>query len=111
MPSKSNYSSKRSNAARKTVRANGSGPCIRCGRWVDVDLHKWEADHIISRAEAQAHGLSTAELDSAQNLGLAHASCNHKAGAALGNALRAKAKAEPRRVPQVKRPQLGASDV
>lgn len=70
---------------------------------------KWEADHTISRVQAEALGISEVEQD--RLVAPAHASCNHRHGATLGNQLRAKAKAEPRRVPQVKRPQLGASNV
>jgi hypothetical protein len=98
------YSSKRSVSARKTVAALLPAPCYRCGRIVTADM-KWEADHTTSRVQAEALGISEVEQD--RMVAPAHASCNHKHGAKLGNALKAKAKTEPRRVPQVKRPQLG----
>lgn len=102
------YSSKRSVSARKTVAALLPAPCYRCGRIVTADM-KWEADHTTSRVQAEALGISEVEQD--RMVAPAHASCNHKHGAKLGNALKAKAKTEPRKVPQVKRPQLGGSDV
>ncbi len=105
------YSSTRSNAARKTVAAMGDSPCSICGRIVLVSQHQWQADHITPRAVAEAAGWSSTEIDSPSNLGLAHKSCNEAAGTKLGNQLRAKAKATPRRVPQVKRPQLGTDNV
>jgi hypothetical protein len=70
---------------------------------------RWNADHPISRVEAEAAGIPQHEQD--RMVVPSHASCDAKAGAVLGNQLRAKAKAEPRRVPQVKRPQLGGSNV
>ncbi|AOY71034.1 hypothetical protein ARZXY2_1481 [Arthrobacter sp. ZXY-2] len=63
---------------------------------------------MISRAEAEAMGMSEVEQD--LMVAPAHASCNHKAGAKLGNQLRAKAKAKPapRVIEKVYRPSLEA---
>lgn len=105
------YSSTRSNKARKTVAAMGSGPCTICGRTVLIDQHQWQADHVTPRVIAEAQGWTQAEIDSPSNLGLAHRSCNESSGAKLGNIHRAKAKTTPRTVPNVQRPQLGAADV
>jgi hypothetical protein len=102
------YSSKRSNSARKTVAAQLPAPCTICSRVV-LPEHNWQADHITPRAVAEAQGWTAAEIDSASNLGASHASCNARSGQALGNALKAQAKAEPRRVPRVARPQLSFS--
>lgn len=97
------YSSKRSNSARKTVAALLPAPCYRCGRTVTAEM-KWEADHTISRIQAEALGISEVEQD--RMVAPAHASCNHRHGATLGNQLRAKAQMPPRSVPRVARPQL-----
>jgi hypothetical protein len=64
---------------------------------------KWEADHIVSRVTAEAQGWTKAEQDAPTNLGLAHASCNHKAGAALGNKLKARPRTEQRKITPIKR--------
>ena len=104
--SKRQYSSKRSVSARKTVAALLPATCYRCGRIVTADM-KWEADHTISRVQAEAMGMSEVEQD--MLIAPAHASCNHRHGAKLGNELKARAKAEPRRVPKVDRPQLSFS--
>lgn len=104
--SKRTYSSTRSNAARKIVAAQGSGPCTICHRVVLVDQHRWQADHITPRAVAEMQGWSAAEIDNPSNLGISHASCNEASGAKLGNQLKAQAKAQPRKVTPIKRPQL-----
>ena len=83
----SNYKSSRSLAARKRVAAQLPAPCYRCGRIVTAEM-KWEADHPLSRVQAEALGISEAEQDS--TVVPAHASCNHKHGAMIGNQLRAK---------------------
>lgn len=98
------YSSTRSNAARRIAAALLPCPCFRCGRIVTADM-RWNADHTISRVEAEAAGIPQHEQD--RLVVPSHASCDAKAGAKLGNQLRAKAKLQPRRVPQVKRPALG----
>jgi hypothetical protein len=61
---------------------------------------KWEADHPISRVQAEALGIPQSEQDA--SVVAAHASCNHKHGASLGNKLRTK-RAEFRRVTPIKR--------
>jgi hypothetical protein len=62
---------------------------------------KWEADHPISRVQAEALGISQEEQD--RSVVAAHASCNHKHGAKLGNAHRAKPRTEQRKITPVKR--------
>lgn len=99
---KRQYTTKRSVSARKVVAAQLPGPCIRCKRIVTVDM-KWEADHIVSRVTAESMGWTTADMDSPTNLGISHASCNHKAGAALGNKLKAKPRTEQRKIAPIKR--------
>lgn len=100
------YSTKRSISARKTVASQLPAPCTICGRVV-LPEHNYQADHITPRAVAEAQGWTEAQIDSASNLGPSHASCNARSGQALGMKLRAQAKATPRSVPQVKRPQVG----
>lgn len=63
------------------------------------------------RVIAEAQGWDATQIDAASNIGPAHRSCNESSGARLGNYHRAKAKATPRTVPTVKRPQLGGADV
>jgi hypothetical protein len=97
------YSSTRSNAARKIAAAMLPTNCYRCNRIVTADM-RWNADHPISRVEAEAMGIPQHEQDAM--VVPSHASCDAKAGAELGNRLRAKAQAQPRRVPKVARPRL-----
>lgn len=102
------YSSKRSVAARQLAAALLPCPCYRCGRIVTADM-KWHADHPLARVDAEAMGIPEHEQD--RTVVPSHASCDAKAGAETGHKIRAKAKTEPRKVPNVKRPQLGGSDV
>jgi hypothetical protein len=62
---------------------------------------RWEADHTLSRVQAEALGISQAEQDRA--VAPAHASCNHKHGAKLGNQLRAQSRTETRTITPIKR--------
>lgn len=110
MPKVRRYSSARSNAARKTASAMLPSPCSICGRIVTAEMN-WQADHLTPRAIAEAQGWSQSEIDSPSNTAPSHASCNTSSGAKLGNQLKAKAKATPRTVPTVKRPQLGGRNV
>lgn len=96
----SNYSSSRSNRARKIVAAQLPTNCIRCNRIVTAEM-KWEADHIISRAAATALGLDLTQVDDASNLGASHASCNHKANA---RPKQTKAERVEKRIQKVSRP-------
>jgi hypothetical protein len=100
---KRQYTSTRSVAARKIAAALLPCPCYRCGRLVTADM-RWNADHPTARVHAEAQGIPEHEQD--RTVVPSHRSCDAKAGAKTGNELRAKAKAEPRRVPKVKRPQL-----
>lgn len=104
------YSSKRSNAARKVAAAQLPAACTICKRIVTAQM-QWQADHITPRVIAEAQGWTQQDIDSPSNIGPAHRSCNESSGARLGNLHRAKAQVQPRRVPQVKRPALGGSDV
>jgi hypothetical protein len=70
---------------------------------VTADM-KWNADHTIARVEAEAAGMPEHEQD--RMVVPSHKSCDAKAGAVLGNKLRAKAKARPRVVAKVERPKL-----
>lgn len=101
------YTSTRSVAARKIAAAQLPCPCFRCGRIVTADM-KWNADHPLSRVEAEALGIPAHEQD--RTVVPSHRSCDAKAGAELGNKLRAKSKAKTptRHVPNVKRPTLKA---
>lgn len=106
--SKRIYTSSRSVAARKIAAAQLPCPCFRCGRVVTADM-KWHADHPLSRYEAEALGIPEHEQDAM--VVPSHRSCDAKAGAELGNRIRAKAKgksAPARRVPKVERPTLEA---
>lgn len=94
------YTTKRSVAARKAVAAMLPAPCYRCGRIVTADM-KWEADHPMSRVHAEALGIS--EHDQDQAVVAAHASCNHKHGASIGNALKAKPRTEQRKITRITR--------
>lgn len=94
------YSSTRSSRARKIVAAQLPTNCYRCNRIVTADM-KWEADHPMSRVQAEALGISEHEQD--QSVVAAHASCNHKAGASLGNAMKAKPRTEQRKITRIKR--------
>lgn len=108
MPSTRKYSSTRSNAARKIAAALLPCPCFRCGRIVTADM-QWNADHPISRVEAEAQGVPQHEQDAM--VVPSHRSCDARAGARLGNKYRAKkSKAETRTVPRVNRPQFQFSD-
>lgn len=94
------YSSTRSQRARKIVAAQLPAACYRCGRIVTAD-QRWEADHPMSRVQAEALGISEHEQD--QAVVAAHASCNHKHGASIGNAIKAKPRIEQRKITPIKR--------
>lgn len=99
------YSSKRSNAARKVAAAMLPSPCSICGRVVTADM-QWQADHITPRVIAEAQGWTANDIDSPSNIAPSHASCNARSGAKVGNQLRSKAQPPTRHVPNVKRPTL-----
>lgn len=70
----------RSRAIRPVLAAQLPLPCLEgCGRLVQPG-EKWHIAHIIPAALG---GRTTLE-----NVGVAHAHCNHSAGAKLGNAIR-----------------------
>lgn len=102
---KRHYSSTRSNAARKIAGALLPCPCFRCGRLVTADM-KWNADHPIARVDAEAQGIPQHEQD--RMVVPSHSTCDARAGAELGNKLRAQAKTQPRPRPvaKVERPKL-----
>lgn len=73
----------RSRAIRPVLAAQLPLPCLEgCGRLVQPG-EKWHIAHIIPAALG---GRTTLE-----NVGVAHAHCNHSAGAKLGNAIAARA--------------------
>lgn len=98
------YSSTRSGAARKVAAALLPCPCFRCGRIVTADM-RWNADHTISRVEAEAMGIPQHEQD--RMVAPSHAHCDASHGAKLGNQLRGRRTPEQRTIPRVERPQLG----
>ncbi|RNL52741.1 hypothetical protein D7003_13605 [Arthrobacter oryzae] len=55
----------------------------------------------MSRVHAEALGISEHEQD--QACVAAHASCNHKHGASIGNAMKAKPRTEQRKIAPIKR--------
>jgi hypothetical protein len=64
----------------------------------------WDADHIISRYVAEQMGMDVSQIDTPSNIGVAHRSCNNKAGAKLSASIKQELKAEPRQVEKVARP-------
>ena len=95
------YEGKRVYRNRAVVAAMLPAACTKCGRVVTADM-RWHADHILSRYEAEAMGMSEAQIDSPSSLGPAHASCNEKDGARLGNMARA-TRAPQRKITPIKR--------
>ena len=100
------YATKRVNRNREIVKAMLPAPCTKCRGLVTQEMN-WHADHILSRAEGEALGMSPLEIDASWNLGPAHRSCNTKAGGKLGAQMKAGKKKQVT-VPQfevIERPQ------
>lgn len=98
---------------REVVAAMLPAPCVRCGAVV-LPEHNYQADHIVSRYEAEQMGWALSEIDNPSNLGPAHASCNARAGGKLAAAIKKQKAAEPKRIERIERPQprlfVGAAD-
>lgn len=62
---------------------------------------QWNADHPTARVHAEAQGVPQHEQD--RSVVPSHRTCDAKAGASLGNELRAKKRTEQRRIAPIKR--------
>lgn len=98
----SQYNSTRSRRVRTSVAATLPAPCIRCGAVVTAEM-RWDADHLLSRADARDLGVSDADCDAMA--GPAHRSCNLKAAGELTARRNRERATQPRVIERIERPQ------